>query len=199
MESATGRYVGCDRKIGLATRPEVERVSHGCPTSLRRQTGWRRVPIGTRESPLQGGTHADSSNCARSPRGHCNGRRGFRRTRDGVRDSHHSDELKVQVCKKYDGDRHTRFYFESWTQDYEDSYDFWLRKDRCQWYTLDYDENYFYLYEQDGSDYDVRYKVQGKKHWASVDHDGKLTVKFKDHDDPELKIWVYNYEDDDHH
>ena len=112
---------------------------------------------------------------------------------------HHSDELKVQVCKKYDGDRHTRFYFESWTQDYEDSYDFWLRKDRCQWYTLDYDENYFYLYEQDGSDYDVRYKVQGKKHWASVDHDGKLTVKFKDHDDPELKIWVYNYEDDDHH
>ena len=110
---------------------------------------------------------------------------------------HDSDELRVKVCKKYDGDDHQRFRFNSWTHEQEDNYNFWLRKDDCTWYKLDYDKNYYHLYERNGDDYDVRYRVSGDKHWAHVDH-GKLTVKFKKNHDPYLQIWVYNYEDDHH-
>jgi len=112
---------------------------------------------------------------------------------------HHSDELKVKVCKKYDGSKHTKFRLNSWTEDDDSSsYNFGLRKNQCKKYTLDYDQNYYYLYEQNGTDYDVHYKVQGKKHWSSVDQYGTLTVKFKDHGKPNLKIWVYNFEDHHH-
>lgn len=104
------------------------------------------------------------------------------------------DEVRVRVCKHYDGDDDTRFRFRAWTEDNEDSYRFWLRDHRCKRFTLDYDDNFLYLRERNADDYDVEYKVYGDYIWFRDYGDGRLKVKFED-DDPRLWIRVTNEDD----
>jgi hypothetical protein len=108
-----------------------------------------------------------------------------------------SDEVRVRVCKVVEsGDDDYRFRFRAWTQGHEDSYRFWLRDHHCRWFTLDYDRPYLYLWERNSDDYDVRFRVRGDYEWYQRYDDDRLKVKFED-DDPTLRIWVFNYGDED--